>query len=808
MLAAESPRTRVLVVEDNRTQRTNLRRTLESAGFEVAIAADGQEAIEAMAATAYDMILSDVVMPRLTGYELCHHLKTDARLKDTPVILLTSLGKPKDIIRGLQCGADCFVNKPYEEDYLLRRIRDLLANRRLRTTQASGDGIEILFMGDRFRIDSDKPKILDFLAATFEDFVRASEREHASILAQVKYRQEAEARRVREELLLRESEGLRRRGEFLQSTLDALTSQIAILDEQGRIIAVNTALSQCEGSRPLVGACCDVGMNYLESSASALVSGPKPATAIAAGIRAVLAGEQREFYYESPCPAPYQDRWFSLCATPYRGPGPARVVVAHEDITQRKAAEEHLHYAATHDALTGLPNRVFFTDGLECAAQRVRLHKMYRFAVLFLDVDNFKIINDSLGHPVGDRLLIAIAQRLQTILRRFDRIARLGGDEFAIIVEEIRHAEDAVQLARRIHQVFQSPFPIDGHKVFVTVSIGIAMGDAVQGPASDLLRDADTAMYYAKAMGPGRHAVFDYAMHTHTVDRLHVESDLRNALEREDLRIHYQPIVSLATGRIEGLEALVRWEHPTRGPISPSIFIPIAEETGAILPLGRWVLHAACRQMRDWQACLPKDSPVVMSVNLSARQFAQPDVVEQVDQTLKETGLEPSYLKLEVTETAAMKDAEAAIAVLTRLKELGVRLSLDDFGTGYSSLSFLHRFPLDTLKIDRSFIQRIDDAGRNWEIVRTIGALAENLGMDVVAEGVETAVQRAVLHRLGCQYGQGYYFSRPIDGQAVQALLTAHPPTCPTPQVQVAALPVRKPAVARSTASVTPHALP
>ena len=782
-MAAESHRTRVLVVEDNRTQRTKLRRTLESAGFEVAIAADGQEAIEALAAAAYDMVLSDVLMPRLTGYELCRQLKADSRLEDTPVILLTSLGKPTDIIRGLECGADCFVNKPYEEEYLLGRIRDLLASRRLRTTQAGGDGIEILFMGERFRIDSDKPQILDFLAATFEDFVRASQREHASILAQIQYRQEAEAQRVREEFLLRESEGLRAARQFLQSTLDALTSQIAILDEEGRIIAVNAAWSQCEGSRPLVGTCCGVGMNYLETCASALGRGPKPATPITTGIRAVLAGRQREYYLESPCPAPEQGRWFSLRATPFRGPGPARVVVAHEDITQRKAAEDRLHYAATHDALTGLPNRVLFTDRLQCAAQRVRRHRTYRFAVLFLDVDNFKIINDSLGHQVGDRLLIAIAQRLETIPRRSDSIARLGGDEFAVLAEEIRDAEDAVQLARRIHQVFQSPFPIDGHPVFATASIGIAMGDADQGPSSDWLRDADTAMYCAKAMGPGRDAVFDDAMHTHTVDRLNVESDLRDALEREDLRVHYQPIVSLATGRIEGLEALVRWVHPSRGSISPSIFIPIAEETGAILPLGRWVLRAACRQMRTWQAGLPEDSPLVMSVNLSARQFAQPDIVEQVDQTLKETGLDPSCLKLEVTETAAMKDAEAAIAVLARFKELGVRLSLDDFGTGYSSLSFLHRFPLDTLKIDRSFIQRIDDAGRNWEIVRTIGALAENLGMDVVAEGVETAVQRAVLHRLGCQYGQGYYFSRPIDGQAAQTLLAARQPQYPPPQI-------------------------
>ncbi len=794
MTVVESPRTRALVVEDNRTQLIRLRRTLKSADFEVVAAADGQEAVESLTAATYDMVLSDVLMPRMTGYELCRYIKSDPRLKDTPVILLTSLGNPTDIIRGLECGADCFVNKPYEDDYLLGRIRGLLASRRLRSNSADG-GIDIVFMGERFRIDSDRPQILDFLAATFEDFVRASRREHASVLAQVQYRQEVEARRIREEALLRESEGLREARRFLQSTLDALTSQITILDEEGRILAVNAAWERYEGSSPLVGTRCGVGMNYLEACARALVGGPHRGEAIAAGVRAVLAGRQAEYYLEGPCPVPDEGRWFSLRATPFGGPGPARVVVAHEDITPRKAAEERLHHAATHDALTGLPNRVLFADRLECAAQRVQRHRTYRFAVLFLDLDNFKIVNDSLGHQAGDRLLIAIAQRLKTIPRRSDSIARLGGDEFAVLAEEIHDADDAIRLACRIHEVFRTPFQIDGHPVFATASIGIALGDAEQGPSSDLLRDADTAMYHAKAMGPSRHAVFDSAMHAHTVDRLKLESDLRAALERDELRVHYQPIVSLATGRIEGFEALVRWEHPTRGPISPSTFIPIAEETGAILPLGRWVLREACRQMRAWQVGLPEDSALVMSVNLSARQFAHPEVVEEVDQALSDTGLPPSRLKLEVTESVAMKDAEAAIAVLTRLKGLGIRLSLDDFGTGYSSLSLLHRFPLDTLKIDRSFIHRIDDAGRNSELVRTIGAMAHNLGMDVVAEGIETAVQRAVLHRLGCQYGQGYYFSRPIDAPATQALLAVRAPQYPPAPIPCGLLdpPVRTP---------------
>ena len=384
-------------------------------------------------------------------------------------------------------------------------------------------------------------------------------------------------------------------------------------------------------------------------------------------------------------------------------------------------------------------------------------------------------VNDSLGHAAGDQLLIAVARRLESTLRCSSSVARLGGDEFAILDEEIRDLEEAISLAERVRRVLRVPFRIEGREVFATTSIGITFGGAGGKPPGDLLRDADTAMYHVKATGRDNHAVFDLPMQERIDARVQLESDLCKALERREFRVHYQPIISLMTGRIAGFEALARWQHPVRGHVGPSEFIPVAEGTGMVVPLGLWVLREACLQMRAWQDDPATAVPPVMSVNLSGRELAQPDLIEQVDRTLRETGLDPRCLRLEVTESVAMGDAEAAVAVLGRLKGLGIRLSLDDFGTGYSSLDHLHRLPLDALKVDRSFIARMDGEGGDSGIVRAIVALAHGMSMDVVAEGVETAGQVASLRRLGCEYGQGYYFSRPMDREEAGALLTMGP---------------------------------
>ncbi|MBV9928112.1 MAG: EAL domain-containing protein [Acidobacteria bacterium] len=437
---------------------------------------------------------------------------------------------------------------------------------------------------------------------------------------------------------------------------------------------------------------------------------------------------------------------------------PAMQVVAR-DISRRKQMEEKLLHDAFHDALTGLPNRALFMDHLRLAVERAkRPKKKYLFAVLFLDLDRFKVINDSLGHTMGDQVLVAMAARIQKCLRHLDTVARFGGDEFAVLLDGVEDVNDTIRVAQRLQRELTTPINVGGHEVFTSVSIGIALSDTGYERPEDVVRDADTAMYRAKAAGKSRYEIFDTAMHSRAVALLRLETDLRRAVEREEFVVYYQPIVSLSDDSIQGFEALVRWRHPERGLVAPSEFIPVAEETGLIIPLGRWVLSESCRQMHRLQAS--SVAPLSLSVNLSGRQFMQPDLVGQVKQILTETGFDPHRLHLEITESSVIENTETVTEMLLQLRALGIRLSMDDFGTGYSSLSYLHRFPIHTLKIDRSFVSGGD--GEN-EIVRTIIMLARNMGMDIVAEGVETKEQLAYLKSLKCEYGQGFLFSRPLD---------------------------------------------
>jgi diguanylate cyclase (GGDEF)-like protein/PAS domain S-box-containing protein len=449
----------------------------------------------------------------------------------------------------------------------------------------------------------------------------------------------------------------------------------------------------------------------------------------------------------------------------YANGEPCGVQGIARDIAERKHTEAKLLHNAYHDALTGLPNRNLFTDHLQMAVERAKRHEEFVFAVLFLDLDRFKNVNDSLGHTVGDGLLIAISRRLQHCLRSVDVVARLGGDEFAILLNDIgAHPGEAVALAERVQQELMQPFNLGGHEVFTTASIGIALSTTGYETPEAVLRDADTVMYRAKAQGKARHAVFDQNMHARVVALLRLENDLRRAVERDELRLHYQPIVSLDSGRISGFEALVRWQHPELGLIQPKDFIPVAEETGVIVELGQWVLSESARQMRGWQMISPEHAALKLSINLSSRHFVQPDLYERIVEVLDETGLAPPALQLEITESVLMENAQTIVPLLERLRELGVELAIDDFGTGYSSLSYLSRLkPIHTLKIDRSFISMGGDDRENAEIVRTIIMLARNMGKDVVAEGIETVEQLTRLQTLDCTYGQGYLFARPLD---------------------------------------------
>lgn len=450
------------------------------------------------------------------------------------------------------------------------------------------------------------------------------------------------------------------------------------------------------------------------------------------------------------------------------------------DITDRKQAEARLLHDALHDPLTGLPNRTLFMDRLGHAIHLAQRYSEFSFAVLFLDLDRFKVINDSLGHVAGDQLLISVAQKLKAQLRVGDTVARLGGDEFVILLENIYDLSDATSAADRIQHHLTCPFNLNGHEVFTSASIGIALSNGVNEQPESFLRDADIAMYRAKSLGKARYAIFSSGMHEQAWSRLRLETSLRRAIERQELQLYYQPIVLLASGKIVGFEALVRWQHSEQGLLLPEAFISVAEETGLIIPLGHWVLHEACRQLRQWQTYYSTRSstetlPLTVSVNISGRQFGQPNLIEHIQQVLQATGLEARSLKLEITESVLMDNAETATAILLQLKALGIQLHMDDFGTGYSSLSYLHRFPVDTLKIDRSFISRMgineDNDIEGISIVQTIVTLAQNLGIGVTAEGIETAEQLAQLKELKCTCGQGYFFFPPLDSKSAEALI-------------------------------------
>jgi diguanylate cyclase (GGDEF)-like protein/PAS domain S-box-containing protein len=446
------------------------------------------------------------------------------------------------------------------------------------------------------------------------------------------------------------------------------------------------------------------------------------------------------------------------------------------DITERKRAEEQLLHNAFHDALTGLPNRAWFMERLKDAIERAKQQENYLFAVLFLDLDRFKVINDSLGHLVGDQFLIKIAARLKACLRPIDTAARLGGDEFTILLEGIENLSEAIEVVELIQQELALPFDLDGQEVFTTASIGIALNSILTyDQPENLLRDADTAMYRAKVLGRARYELFNPDMYTNAVGRLQLETDLRRAIERREFRVYYQPIVSLSTGTISGFEALLRWQHPERGLLSPADFIPVAEETGLIVEIGYWVLFEACRQMQVWQMRYPTSFLDKISVNLCVKQFYQADLIEQIAEILHSTGLDACSLMLEITESAIMENGDEANTALSQLREMGIELSIDDFGTGYSSLGRLHTFPINVLKIDRSFVSPVDANNRNLGIIEIIVTLADKLAMDVTAEGVETQEQLALVRKLKCEYGQGYFFSRPLDSSAAEALIMANP---------------------------------
>ncbi|HPR64448.1 MAG TPA: EAL domain-containing protein [Thermoanaerobaculia bacterium] len=454
---------------------------------------------------------------------------------------------------------------------------------------------------------------------------------------------------------------------------------------------------------------------------------------------------------------------------------PNRMAGSQTDISDRKLAEEKLLKDAMYDTLTGLPNRALLLDRLGVCLKRLRRDPDHNFGLLYLDIDRFKVIHDSLGHSLSDQLLISVARRLEDLLSLQHTVARPGGDEFAVLVEGIESIDSASTVADEILKTLAPPFHLDGKEIFISVSIGIAQGQAKYERAEDILRDADTAMFKAKSQGRARSVLFEIDMHESAVALLELETSLRRAVDRKEFAIHYQPIVDLLKGRIIGFETLVRWLHPTRGMILPEEFIPYAEETGLIIPIDQWVLREACRQVRTWQDSYKQDPPLMITVNLSSQQFTRSDLIETVDSILRESHLEGSSLGLEITESTVMGNPESAAALFLQLKTREIHLHIDDFGTGYSSLSYLHRFPIDSLKIDRSFVSRMGMGHEKVEIVKTIVTLAHNLTMTVMAEGVETPDHLSRLREFTCDFAQGHYFSPPMTADQATAFLNDSP---------------------------------
>ncbi len=663
------------MVEDERKVCDVVSLHLQQRGFLVSFAHSGEQALELVGKTHFDLVLLDIGLPGMTGIEVLKKLRQCYSTAELPIIMLSGKTSSEEIVESLDLGANDFVPKPIDFPVALARIR----------TQVS---------------------------------------------------------RIQAKRALHESEE--------RFALAAYAANDGLWDWN---LKTNVTYYSPRWKNVLGYEECEIG-NVPEEWFNRIH--PEDIEKVKADIDAHLSGQVP--HYENEHRMLHKNgtyRWMLSRGMMIRevGGNVSRMAGSLTDITAAKVS----------DALTGLPNRILFLDRLGRTFERAKYVDGYRYAVLFLDLDRFKVINDSLGHMMGDQLIVETARRLKGCLHTADTVARLGGDEFTILLEDIKQLDDATKVADRIEKELSAPFILGGQEIFVTASIGIALSDRSYERPEDLLRDADIAMYRAKALGKARCELFDAEMRTQAIARLQFENDLRRALLRREFQVYYQPIVHLETGRICGFEALTRWNHPTRGLISPAEFVPVAEETGLIIPICRWVLQEACRQTVLWQEKYLLNPPLMINVNFSWKQLMQPDLVKQINQVLAETRLSPSSLKLELNESLIADHVRFPNNILQQLNDLGVRVVIDDFGTNSSSLFFLHRLSIDTLKINRHFIDSMGMDAENHLLVRTIIKLTRELGVDVIAVGIENNKQFMDLKTLGCGFGQGYYFSSPVD---------------------------------------------
>jgi diguanylate cyclase (GGDEF)-like protein/PAS domain S-box-containing protein len=696
-------RASVLIVDDDEMARDMLARRLERQGFRALTASGGQDALCKVAETPVDLVMLDIEMPGMNGFEVLQVLRTRHSQASLPVIMATANHDSETVVKALSAGANDYVTKPLDFPVVLARITAQIS--RKRAEEALHESEERYALAAQAANDG----FWDWRLA--DDRVYFSPRWKAML-----GHGEAEVGDSPDEWFSRvHADDV---GKVRQAVADLATGRAPSFDSEHR-------LQHKDG-------------HFIWTSSRAL---------------AVHDADGRT----------------------------QRIVGSQADITGAKVA----------DALTGLPNRLLFVDRLTRCLHRRKRRQDFHYAVLFLDLDGFKNVNDSLGHIAGDELLVIIGRRLDACVRAGDTVgrvitkphtvARFGGDEFTVLLEDLKASEDAVAVAQRLQAAISADCHVGGHDVFMTASIGIVLDtDAYERP-DDLLRDADTAMYHAKTAGRNRHAVFDAGMRDLAVERLALGTELKRAVDRDEFTTANQPIVSLSTGQLIGFEALIRWNHPRRGHLIPKHFIAAAEETSVILHIGQAALAQSCRQLREWDKQFVRSSHLFVSVNLSGKELMRQDLVARIERTLAETGLPANRLKVEITESLLIDNPEAVIDRLGELRALGIHICIDDFGTGYSSLSYLHRFPVTTLKIDRSFVARMTEPGEHVEIVRTIITLAHALQLEVVAEGVETPEQAAALKAFGCEYAQGYLYARPLPAADIELLLTTGWAAEPTP---------------------------
>jgi diguanylate cyclase (GGDEF)-like protein/PAS domain S-box-containing protein len=751
----------VLVADDEEAGRYLIGSILGPHGYEVTYAVDGTDALEKVALEHPDLIITDVLMPRMDGYKLCVRLRSDPATQDIPIVVCTaSFNEPADTRFAGSLGVDAFLAKPFEPDALIAEVRRLVGGGSAPHMAIEPEDTTLLMeYGERI---SSKlyQKLLELEAANARLSV-ATEQLGSEVAAKT---------RAVEELSLAVEKEQRAEAALLVSQERYAA---AIRGANDGIWDWDIAADTFFGSSRF---CSLLGIDAEECVSNSEewlghVS-PEDIERVRLEIDLHLRGLTPHFESEHRVVVDGDEtRWMLARGMAlFDSDGRAyRMAGSLADISDRKRNEEQLLRSALYDALTNLPNRNLFLDRLRFLQSRRERHSEYVYSVLFVDLDRFKTVNESFGRAAGDVLLQEATDRLSGLVGRSDTVARLGGDEFAILLDNDDDPAQTERMATRVVQGFDRPFDVEGRRVSLTASVGIATSGADDRSPEELLHDAEIAMFRAKEAGRARYEVFDAVMHRAALRALQTEGELRTALSRGELEPFFQPVVSLETGRIESCEALVRWHHPTRGLLGPGEFVPIAEDTGLIVTLGRLVLGDACARCKAWSDAGWPD--LAVAVNISARQFAQPGLLQAVRDVLRDTGLAPDRLVLELTESVVMADPAGAHAVLTDVSALGVRLSLDDFGTGYSSLEYLRRFPFDTLKIDRSFVMDLPDSAESVTIVEAVVGLAHALRMSVTAEGVETAEQRTFLQGLGCDSIQGFLVSRPVPADAFAALL-------------------------------------